>query len=335
MTTPEDRPQQPAPEENPFRPPTTGAALPPYPSAPYPQAPYPQAPYPQAPYPMLPPVGLPPKKRSGLKLALGIGLPLVVLAVVVAAGLASTTAKTSNVGDCLKGNPDNADSVTSAACGPEADYKIVGKVPDQQKVAMNFGGCDQFPTATVAYWEGVEISKGTLLCLEDVKNPGKAMPQVGDCLKGDLSDAAHTEKVACGPEASYRVAGIDEGVALGGMTKAVCTKVPSAAASMEWKRQGSLLSKVLCLEDLKNPDNRKPAVGECMAPGAKEELHLAPCTKGAAKVLGQVEGLTKLDGLSKTVDQICKDFPGSDQAASWSMQGSLAVTTFCMQTVKK
>jgi hypothetical protein len=282
---------------------------------------------------------MPPRKRSGLKLALGIGVPLVFFAIVgaiaIAAALTSATVKSSTVGDCLKGNPDNADSVTSAACGPEADYKIVGKVPDQHQVAMNFGGCDQFPTATAAYWEGVEVSKGTLLCLEDVKNPGKGMPQLGDCLKGDLSDAAHAEKVPCGPEASYRVAGIDDGGALGGLTKAFCTKVPSSAASMEWKRQGSLSSKVLCLEDLKNPDNRKPAVGECMASGANDELHLAPCTKGAAKVLGQVEGLTKLDGLSKTVEEICKDFPGSDQAASWSMQGSLAVTTFCMQTVKK
>jgi len=294
--------------------------------------------YPPAPYPTPPPVGLPPKRRSGLKLALGIGVPLAFLAVVgagaVVAGLTSATPGSSNVGDCLKGNTDNADSVTSVACGPEADFKIVGKVPDQHQVALNFGGCDQFPTATTAYWEGVEVSKGTLFCLEDVKNPGKGMPQVGDCVKGDLSDAAHTEKVPCGPEASYKVAGVEDGGALGGLTTAACAKVPSAAASMEWKRQGSLSSKMLCLEDLKNPGNRKPAVGECMATGANDELHLAPCTKGASKVLGQVDGLTKMTGLSKTVEEICKDFPGSDQAASWSMQGSLAVTTYCMQSVK-
>ncbi|MEU5266019.1 hypothetical protein [Amycolatopsis sp. NPDC021455] len=325
MTTPEDRPQQPAPEANPFQAPPPGAALPHYPAAPYPHAPYPAP----------PPIGLPPKKRSGLKLALGIGIPLVFLAVVVAAGLSSFAAKTTDVGDCLKGNTDNADSVTSVACGPEAGYKIVGKVPDQPRLALTLGGgCDEFPTATVAYWEGADTSKGTLLCLEDLKNPGKGMPQVGDCVKGDLSDAAHTEKVPCGPEASYKVAGVEDGGALGGFTKAVCTKVPSAGASMEWKRQGSLSSKILCLEDLKNPDNRKPAIGECMATGANDELHLAPCKKGAAKVLGQVDGLSKMDGLSKTVEEICKDFPGSDQAASWSMQGSLAVTTYCMQSVK-
>ncbi|WIX90306.1 hypothetical protein [Amycolatopsis sp. DG1A-15b] len=328
MTVPEDRPQQPAPEANPFRPPTPGAALPQYPPAPYPPAPYPM------PYPMPPPYGLPPQKRSGLKLALRIGIPLVFLAVVVVVGLTSATTKSTNVGDCLKGNTANADSVTSVACGPEADYKIVGKVPDQHQVAMSFGGCDQFPTATAAYWEGTDVSKGTLFCLEDVKNPGKGMPQVGDCVKGDLSDAAHAEKVPCGPEANYKVAGVENGGALGGLMTAACAKVPSAAASMEWKRQGSLSSKVLCLEDLKNPDNRKPAVGECMATGAGGELRLAPCKKGAAKVLGQVDGLTKMDGLSKTVEEVCKDFPGSDQAASWSMQGSLAVTTFCMQSVK-
>jgi hypothetical protein len=308
MTMPEDRPQQPAPEANPFQPPTPGAALPQYPPMPP------------------PPVGLLPKKRGGLKLALRIGIPLVFLAIVVVAGLTSSTATSSNVGDC----------VTSVACGPEANYKIVGKVPDQSQLALTVGGgCDQFPTATVAYWEGVKSSKGTLLCLEDMKNPGKGMPLVGDCVKGDLSDAAHAEKVPCGPEASYKVAGVEDGGALGGLTTAVCTKVPSAAASMEWKRQGSLSSKILCLEDLKNPDNRKPAVGECMATGANDELHLAPCKKGAAKVLGQVDGLTKMDGLSKTVQEICKDFPGSDQAASWSMRGSLAVTTYCMQSVKK
>jgi hypothetical protein len=72
-----------------------------------------------------------------------------------------------------------------------------------------------------------------------------------------------------------------------------------------------------------------------MATGADDELRLAPCEKGAAKVLGQVDGLTKMDGLSKTVEEICKDFPGSDQAASWSMQGSLAVTTYCMRSVEK
>jgi hypothetical protein len=319
MTVPEDRPQQPAPDANPFRPPAPGAAMPQYPPAPY---------------PVPPPFGLPPKKRSGLKLALAIGVPLVFLAVVVVVGLTSFAAKSRDVGGCLKGDTDNADSVTSVACGPEADYKIVGKVPDQHQVALNFGGCDQFPTATAAYWEGTEVSKGTLFCLEDVKNPGKGMPLVGDCVKGDLSDAAHTEKVPCGPEASYKVAGVENGGALGGLTTAACAEVPSAAASMEWKRQGSLSSKVLCLEDLKNPDNRKPAVGECMATGADDEIHLAPCKKGAAKVLGQVDGLTKMDGLSKTVEEICKDFPGSDQAASWSMQGSLAVTTFCMQSVK-
>ncbi|MEU4523559.1 hypothetical protein AB0F52_33200 [Amycolatopsis sp. NPDC024027] len=321
MTMPEDRPQPPAPEANPFRPPTPGAALPQYPPAPYPTP---------------PPLGLPPRKGGGLKLALRLGIPLVFLAIVVVIGLTSSTPKSSNVGDCLKGNADNADSVTSVACGPEANYKIVGKVPDQSRLALTIGGgCDRFPTATVAYWEGVEASKGTLLCLEDVKNPGKGMPLVGDCVKGDLSDAAHAEKVPCGPEAAYKVAGVEDGGALGGLTTAACVKVPSAAASMEWKRQGSLSSKVLCLEDLKNPDNRKPAIGECMATGANDELHLAPCQKGAAKVLGQVDGLTKMDGLSKTVEEICKDFPGSDQAASWSMQGSLAVTTYCMQSVKK
>jgi len=321
MTTPEDRPQQPAPEPNPFQPPPPGAALPQYPQ------------YVPAPYPM--PVGLPPRKRSGLKLALRIGIPLVFLVVVVVAGLTSATTKSNNVGDCLKGNTANADSVTSVACGPEADYKIVGKVADQSQVALSFGGCDQFPTATAAYWEGTEVSTGTLFCLEDLKNPGKGMPQVGDCLKGDLSDAAHAEKVPCGPEATYKVAAIENGGALAGLTTAVCTKVPSAGASMEWKRQGSLSSKVLCLQDLKNPDNRRPAVGDCMATGANDELHIAPCTKGAAKVLGQVDGLSKLDGLSKTIQEICKDFPGSDQAASWSMPGTFTATTYCMQSVKK
>ncbi|KDN24219.1 hypothetical protein DV20_00570 [Amycolatopsis rifamycinica] len=279
---------------------------------------------------------MPPKKRGGLKLALRIGIPLVFVAVVVVAALTSSTPRSSDVGDCLKGNTDNAESVTSVACGPEANYKIVGKVPNQSQLTVTIGGgCDQFPTATVAYWEGVKSSQGTLLCLEDVKNPGKGMPRVGDCVKGDLSDAAHTEKVPCGPEATYKVAAIEDGGALGGFTTAVCAKVPSAAASMEWKRQGSLSSKILCLEDLKHPDNRKPAVGECMATGANNELHLAPCAKGAAKVLGQVDGLTKMDGLTKTVEEICKDFPGADQAASWSMRGSLATTTYCMQSVKK
>ncbi len=312
MTMPEDRPPP-----NPFRPP---APMPYYPPAPY------------------PPAGLPPRKRSGLKIALGIGIPLVFLAVaflVVAVVAALKPAASRDVGSCLKGNPDNADSVSSVACGPKADYKIVGKVPDQSQVAMSFGGCDQFPTATAAYWEGAEVSKGTLFCLEDVKNPGKGMPAVGDCLKGDLSDAAHTEKVPCGPEATYKVAGIEDGGALAGLTTAACAKVPSAAASMEWKRQSSLSSKILCLEDLKNPENRRPAAGDCMAPGANGELHIAPCAKGAAKVLGQVDGLTKMDGLSKTIKEICKNFPGADQAASWSMPGSLAVTTYCMQSIKK
>ncbi|MEU0533883.1 LppU/SCO3897 family protein [Amycolatopsis tolypomycina] len=325
MTTPEDRPQH-EPEANPFRPPTPEPALPPYPATPYPHAQYPAP----------PPIGLPPKRGAGRKIALGIGIPLVLLVVaaVVVAGLTAAKPGSSNVGDCLKGNPDRADSVSSVACGPEAAYKIVGKLADQHQVAMNFGGCDRFPTASAAYWEGVDVSKGTLFCLEDLKNPGKGMPAVGDCLKGELS-AAHAERVPCGPEASYKVAAIEDGGALAGLTKAVCTKVPSAGASMEWKRQGSLSSKILCLEDLKNPANRRPAVGECMAPGPGDELHLAPCAKGAAKVLGQVEGLTKLDTVSKTVKEICKDFPGADQAASWSTQGSFTATTYCLQSVRK
>ncbi|MEC3976066.1 LppU/SCO3897 family protein [Amycolatopsis sp. H20-H5] len=323
MTTPEDRPQQPvpapAPEANPFQPtfqPTAqvdGAQ----------------------PYPAAPPIATAPKNRGGLKVALRIGIPLLVLAVIAVIGLNSFSAEVSNVGDCLKGNTDNAESVTSVACGPEANYKIVGKFEDRSQIGLSLGGCDDFSTATVAFWEGVKSSRGTLLCLEDAKNPGKAMPALGDCVKGDISDATKVDKVPCGPNADFKVAAVEAGSPLGGLTTAVCTKTPSAAASMEWKRQGSLSSKVLCLEDVKDPSNRKPAVGECLVADAKEELHLGPCQKGASKVLGQVDGLTKMDSLSKTVEEICKDFPGADQAASWSMQGSLAVTTYCMRAVKQ
>ncbi|MDT7728915.1 MAG: hypothetical protein QOI21_5491 [Actinomycetota bacterium] len=280
------------------------------------------------------------KGNKGLKIAMAIGVPLLALAL-VAVVFRVLTASTGNVGDCFTGDSADINSLQSSDCGAGARYKVIGKVDDQSEFQLRVTGsvCDQFPNADVAFWQGRSGSTGTVLCLEDVQNPGNRMPAVGDCLNGDLADAKTMTKVGCGPDAAYKVAGNEDGGLVTGITP-LCTKVPAAAAAFVWERPGAALAskKVLCLQDLKNPDNRRPAVGDCFAANvpAGQAAHFVACDAAAGiEVIGQIDKTSKFDSLEKTAEQICSAFPGADEVYWWGFQNSLTGSTFCLKTLKR
>jgi len=278
------------------------------------------------------------KRNRGLKITMAIVVPLLSLAL-VAVIYQALTATAGEVGDCFTGDSDDINSLQSSDCGPGARYKVVGKVDDQSEFQLRVTGsvCDPFPNADVAFWQGRSGSTGTVLCLEDVKNPGNRMPAVGDCLNGDLADAKTMTKVACGPDAAYKVAGNEDGGLITGVTP-LCTKVPAAAAAFVWERPGASLAskKVLCLQDLKNPENRSPAVGDCFAANvpAGQAADFVDCGAGAGmKVVGQIDKTSKFDSLAKTAKQICSAFKEADEVYWWGFQNSSTGTTFCLKTL--
>jgi hypothetical protein len=135
-----------------------------------------------------------PKKQMWLKPVVRLGI----LAVVILVGVFVANpfqASSTEVGACLKGDVTNADSVEKAECGqPEATFKVVGKQAGKSEIGLRLSGgveCDQYPTTDAYFFQGKKTAAdGTLLCLEDLKNPGERLPVVGDCLPGDAFAAA-------------------------------------------------------------------------------------------------------------------------------------------------
>lgn len=304
-------------------------------------------------YPFAPPApGVPMHSGSsggkGWKIALAVGIPLLVLAVLgtVTTKSSSTSSSlpdrpavsTSAVGDCLKGDVGNS-NVQPTPCGPGARYKVIGVVEGQPQFAMQLGtpACDPYPTANAIYWQGEDtpLGVGTVLCMEDTTMP--QLPVVGDCVKGTLSDAKSVVKVVCGPEATYKVIGSEKAAAYTGIGTQPCSQVPATSAAYSWSWDNAPLAQktVLCLQDLKDPDNHAPSVGDCLTFPSDTTIHFVPCGKGKLKVLGKIEGTSQLDGMVKPAEEICHDFPGSDRSYWQGFENALSGTTYCLDTLRK
>ncbi|GAA4543345.1 LppU/SCO3897 family protein [Amycolatopsis samaneae] len=290
--------------------------------------------------PKAPPIIVDKPRGRGLKIALFTGIPVLAafligfLVVVVAPKLGKSA---MDVGSCVRGQVDDAESIHSMECGPDAKYKVVGKVGDQTQLALRISAsvCDPFPTADAVFWQGVRGGNGTAFCLEDLKTPGERMPLVGECLKADVVESQKTVKVPCG-EAGYKVVAIEPGSAFGFGGDA-CVQAPTAGAAVRWKRSGASVlpqEKVLCLEDVKNPGNRRPVVGGCLNLTGKS-LTVLDCGAGAKyKVVGKVDGVTQIDGLTDPVAKNCPSMPTATEAVWYGMGNVLSGTRYCLEQLR-
>lgn len=281
-----------------------------------------------------PPPAPPAKSKRGLKIALRFAVPIViglVLLVVRVFSHGSPSSEAHAVGDCLKGNTEDVNSISRVDCGPDAVYKVAGVVKDQNQYAVKLStsACEPFPNTDAMYWYGKSGGSGTVFCLEDLKNPGQRMPALGDCLKGSTAD--DVKKIECGSEADYKVAAIEDAPSIMGPDSKTCASVPTSTKVLSWKKSGGVLgtTKALCLEDLKNPGKRRPVVGECMAKAEGDSLEAAACDSGAKyKVAGKIDDTSQFS--TDSVKKICKDFPGSVEVIWWGSQSALQGTTFCL-----
>ncbi|EME63796.1 LppU/SCO3897 family protein [Amycolatopsis decaplanina] len=197
-----------------------------------------------------------PQKKTWLKPVIRLGI-FAVIAVIAFFVANPFTASSTEVGACLKGDVDNADSVEKSECGtPDASFKVVGKQDGKSEIGLKLSGgseCDDYPTTDAYFFQGKKgASDGTLLCLEDLKNPGERAPVVGDCLPDGVVDAKKLTKADCAT-ARYKVLAIEKSTAFLVDGSTVCTQVPSTDEKIMWQRSGGTLpqSRVLCLDDLK------------------------------------------------------------------------------------
>lgn len=196
-----------------------------------------------------------PKKRTWLKPVIRLGI-FGVIALIAFFFANPFTASSTEVGACLKGSVDNAESVKNTECGtPDANFKVVGKQENKSEIGLRISGgsdCDDYPTTDAYFFQGKQgATDGTLLCLEDLKNPGERAPVVGDCLPGDAEEAKKLAKVDCAG-AGYKVLAVEKKPAVA-LNDETCAQVPSADAKLSWQRSGSALAqeRVLCLDDLR------------------------------------------------------------------------------------
>ncbi|WP_181770389.1 LppU/SCO3897 family protein [Amycolatopsis pittospori] len=197
-----------------------------------------------------------PQKRTWLKpvICLGILAAIVVLGIFVENPL---TASRTEVGACLKGDVDNAESIKNVDCGtPDANFKVVGKQGGKSEIGLQLSGaaeCDEYPTADLYYFQGKKTATdGILLCLENLKNPGARLPAVGDCLPGDAFAAKKLETVDCAG-AHFKVLAIERQSGLA-LESSACASVPSTDMKLtSHSGTGGLIprDRVLCLDELK------------------------------------------------------------------------------------
>ncbi|RSN23437.1 hypothetical protein DMC61_32660 [Amycolatopsis sp. WAC 04169] len=199
---------------------------------------------------------VPQKKRTWLKPVIRLGI-FGVIALIVFFVANPFTASSTEVGACLKGDVNNADSVEKSECGtPDANFKVVGKQENKSELGLRLSGgseCDDYPTTDAYFFQGKRgATDGTLLCLEDLKNPGERAPVVGDCLPDGVVDAKKLTKADCAT-ARYKVLAIEKSATFLIDGSTVCTQVPSTDEKIQWQRSGGTLpqSRVLCLDDLK------------------------------------------------------------------------------------
>ncbi|KFZ79615.1 hypothetical protein ED92_19740 [Amycolatopsis sp. MJM2582] len=198
----------------------------------------------------------PQKKRTWLKPVIRLGI-FGVVALIAFFVANPFTASSTEVGACLKGSVDNADSVKSTECGtPDANFKVVGKQENKSEIGLRLSGgseCEDYPTTDAYFFQGKRgATDGTLLCLEDLKNPGERAPVVGDCLPDGVVGAKKLTKEDCAT-ARYKVLAIEKSATFLIDGSTVCTQVPSTDEKIQWQRSGGTLpqSRVLCLDDLK------------------------------------------------------------------------------------
>lgn len=195
-----------------------------------------------------------PPRKNHLRNAVRIAVPIVGL-VIVAVSFKVFTASSTNVGDCLRGSLDDTESIGVVDCGPDAKFKVVGKTGElnEERVEKDPSLCENFPTTDAVLWQGKSGITGTALCLEDLKTPGKRLPAIGDCVKGDITDFTKVDKVDCGPDAEYRVLGRDVELLAHQQSSPTCGEFPSTSAKLSWPKVGAVVpaNRVLCLEDLR------------------------------------------------------------------------------------
>jgi len=195
-----------------------------------------------------------PPRKNHFRTARRIAVPIVVLVVAVF-GFRAFSASTTNVGDCLEGSIEDPESVGVVDCGPDAKFKVVGKTGElnEERVEQDPSLCENFPTTDAVLWQGKSGIVGTALCLEDLKTPGKRLPTVGDCLKGDITDFTKVDKVECGPGADYRVLGRDVELLAHQQSSPTCGEFPATGAVLSWPKVGAVVpaNRVLCLEDVR------------------------------------------------------------------------------------
>ncbi|RSN65949.1 hypothetical protein DMH01_06305 [Amycolatopsis sp. WAC 04182] len=148
---------------------------------------------------------------------------------------------------------------------------------------------------------------------------------VGACLKGNVDNAESIKNVECGsPEANFKVVGKQGGKSEGGILLSggsECDEYPTADLYYFQGRQTAPDGILLCLENLKNPGARLPAVGDCL-PGdafAAKKLETVDCAGAHFKVLA-IENRSDL----AVEDLACASVPLTDmKLTSYSGTGGL------------
>ncbi|RSM62455.1 hypothetical protein DMH03_10175 [Amycolatopsis sp. WAC 01376] len=146
--------------------------------------------------------------------------------------------------------------------------------------------------------------------------------EVGTCLKGDINNAVGVKNAECGtPEANFEVVGKQDGRSeievrvTGGM---YCDEYSDVDAYLFQGKQASTEGVLLCLEDLKNPGQRAPVVGDCLPGDAVEAKKLAKvdCAVAGYKVLAVEKKSAVAYG-----DDTCAQVPSTDAKLTWRRVG--------------
>jgi len=158
----------------------------------------------------------------------------------------------------------------------------------------------------------------------------------GDCLHGSVDRPETFDLVACGqPTADYKVVGKTPGAdKTGALAGEICGEHGTTDAIF-WQGLSGSVGTALCLEDLKNPGERVPAVGDCVKgdPTTLARVHAVECGPEAEyKVLGKDVELIGREQGSPT----CVDFPTASAKLSWERKGAAipANNVLCLEDLK-
>lgn len=143
--------------------------------------------------------------------------------------------------------------------------------------------------------------------------------EVGACLRGDVDNPESVRNAECGtPEANFKVVGKKGGKSEGGVLisgGSECDEYPTADLYYFQGRQATPDGVLLCLENLKNPGARLPAVGDCL-PGdafAAKKLETVNCAGAHFKVLA-----IEREPEFPTETTTCASVPATDMKLTWA-----------------